>query len=310
MEREFGMHTQRGTAIHGGESSVGLAPGERVAALLATAAARAHLCDALGGSDALLTQCDVREHLDCVESGVVALSVVEITHASAGAHVSLVRRLREGFPSIPVLAYCDPSGGTSGLIVDVVRAGATGLVLRGIDDSRVMLREAIRGVRRKAIAEQIFAEIGPLLTNDARIFLRYAIEHSSSEATVEDAARDLGVDRKTLTNWLARAGAPRAREFLAWVRLIVAGHLLGDPMRTAEQAALVLDFPSGTSLRNMLRRYVGATATEVQQGGGARLVLDAFKRELRTETVVSLPTDRRLVPGLAIPAPKRIEASA
>jgi len=173
------------------------------------------------------------------------------------------------------------------------------------------VKKPLRGVRRKAIAEQIFAEIGPLLTNDARIFLRYAIEHSSSEATVEEAARDLGVDRKTLTNWLARAGAPRAREFLAWIRLIVAGHLLGDPMRTAEQAALVLDFPSGTSLRNMLRRYVDATATEVQEGGGARVVLDAFKRELRAETtVVSLPADRRLVPGLAIPVPKRIEASA
>src|SRR5262245_33630447 len=139
-----GMHTQRGRAIRHGESRVGLGPGERVAALLVTPAARARLCDALGESDPLLTQGAVSEHLECVEAGSVVMSVIEITLSTAGSHISALRRLRDGFPSIPVLAYCDPTGGASRLVVDAVRAGATGLVLRGIDDSPIVFREAIR----------------------------------------------------------------------------------------------------------------------------------------------------------------------
>jgi AraC-like DNA-binding protein len=286
------MHTQRGSAIHDRELVSGLASDDRVAALVVTPAVHAHLRDALGAAAELRAQHCVREHLACVESDRVVLSVIEITEATASAHIECVRLLRSGFPSVPVLAYCDPAGGTSGLIVDVVRAGATGLVLRGIDDSRVVLRTAIQRARRSTIAHQIFMEVAPLLTNDARLFLRYAIEHCAADVSVEVAAHDLGVDRKTLTNWLARAGGPRAREFLSWIRLIVAAQMLSDPKRTAEQVALALDFPSGTSFRNMLRRYVNVTTVELHHGGGASLVLDAFKRQLRNPVATIEAPDR------------------
>jgi hypothetical protein len=273
------------------------------------------LCDALGDTAALHVQCCPDEHLACVESGQIALCVVEVTVATASAHVSAVRQLREGFPSIPVLAYCDPVNGSSATIVDVVRAGATGLVLRGIDDSRALFRETIIRARRRAIAERIFVELSPLLTSDARLFLRYAIEHCAVDVSVDEAALDMGVDRKTLTNWLTRAGAPRAREFLSWIRLIVAAHFLSDPRRTAENVALALDFPSGTSLRNMVRRYVNVTTAELQQGGGAALVLDAFKRQIRAWPVARLTTERTIesTRGDTVPRsddPRAIEASA
>ena len=272
------MHTPRGSAIQR-EPSNGMAGGDQVAALLVTPSAHARLCDALAGSLALSVDRCARDHLARAEAESLVLSVVEITESTASAHVSAVRLLREGFPSIPVLAYCDPCSGSSA-IVDVVRAGAAGLVLRGIDDSPVMLRDAIGRARRSSIAERIFVEIAPLLTNDARVFLRYAIEHSAADVAVDEAACDLGVDRKTLTNWLARAGAPRAREFLAWIRLVVAAQLMSDPARSAEHVAHMLDFPSGTALRNMVRRYVGVTTAELQERGGASLVLNTFKRHL------------------------------
>jgi AraC-like DNA-binding protein len=261
-----------------------------VAALLVTAAAQAHLREVFGGQPALCVQQCTRDHLAFLASDAVVLSVVEITEPTASAHVSAIRALRAGFPSTPVLAYCEPAGGTSSAIVDAIRAGATGLVLRGIDNSRSSFRDAIVRARRSVISERLFAELAPVLSNDARLFLRYAIEHSAVDVSVDDAARDLGVDRKTLTNWLARAGAPRAREFLSWVRLVVAAQLLSDPRRTAENVALALDFPSGTSLRNMIRRYVNLTTTELQRPGGLELVIAAFKRQVQRATVRQLPT--------------------
>ena len=271
------MHTRRGNPIHGGPTGHGLTSGERIAALVVTPAAQARLRDALCGSSVLLIERCPRDHLARVEVESVALSIVEISGSTASAHVAAVRQLRSAFPSVPVLAYCDPCGSA---IVDVVRAGAGGLVLRGTDDTPLLFRDAIARARRSAIAERIFVAIAPLLTNDARVFLRYAIEHCASDIAVDEAARDMGVDRKTLTNWLARAGAPRAREFLSWIRLMVAAHLMSDPGRSAEQVAHMLDFPSGTALRNMVRRYVDVTTAELQERGGTTLVLEAFKRHL------------------------------
>lgn len=61
---------------------------------------------------------------------------------------------------------------------------------------------------------------------------------------------------------------------------MIAARLLDDPGRTVEQVALMLDFPSGTALRNMFKRYTGLRTSEVRQNGGVRCVLHAFKKEL------------------------------
>lgn len=48
-----------------------------------------------------------------------------------------------------------------------------------------------------------------------------------------------------------------------------------------------LDFPSDTSLRNMMKRYTGLKASEVRERGGAQCVVAALRRavlgEQRTE---------------------------
>ena len=71
-----------------------------------------------------------------------------------------------------------------------------------------------------------------------------------------------------------------ASAMIAWCRLITAARLLEDPGRTVEQVALLLDFPSGASLRNMLKRYTGLAPGEVRENGGMRCVIHAFLRSI------------------------------
>jgi transcriptional regulator GlxA family with amidase domain len=97
---------------------------------------------------------------------------------------------------------------------------------------------------------------------------------------VRGAADALGLDRRTLVRRLERAGLPPPRRIAGWCRVIVAARLLDDPIYTLEQAALRLDFPSGTALRNMLIRYTGLAPREIRENGGVRCVLHLFKREL------------------------------
>jgi AraC-like DNA-binding protein len=111
-------------------------------------------------------------------------------------------------------------------------------------------------------------------------FLRYALEHSRRDMSVEDAAAAMGIHRKTLVDRLRAACLPSPRAIIGWARLLMAARLLDDPGRTVEQVALQLDFPSGTALRNKFKRYTGLRTSEVRENGGVRCVLHAFKREL------------------------------
>jgi AraC-like DNA-binding protein len=104
--------------------------------------------------------------------------------------------------------------------------------------------------------------------------------HSRREMSVEDAATAMGIHRKTLVDRLRSAGLPSPRTIIGWSRLLTAARLLDDPGRTVEQVALRLDFPSGTALRNMFKRYTGLRTSEVRENGGVRCVLHAFKRVL------------------------------
>ena len=52
------------------------------------------------------------------------------------------------------------------------------------------------------------------------------------------------------------------------------------PIYTLEQAALRLEFPSGTALRNMLMRYTGLKPRELRENGGVHCVMHLFRREL------------------------------
>lgn len=270
------------------------AESEHIAALVASSVAEARLRAAVRGL-ALVIHRAAGEHIEDVRTGRVVLSVVEICDQKAASHIATVRWLRSNLPSVPVLAYCAASPGSSEAILEVVRAGATGLLLRDVDDATHRLREVIGEIRRAAIGDHVYDEVAPYVGEGARAFLRYAIDHSGMRISVESAAADLGVDRGTLADRLSRAHAPSPHKFLMWIRLAVAAEMLSDPGRSAQQVALELDFPSGTALRNILDRYAEITTGELKVRG-PRAVLDKLKLALSVEPgAVARREDHRAV---------------
>jgi transcriptional regulator GlxA family with amidase domain len=67
---------------------------------------------------------------------------------------------------------------------------------------------------------------------------------------------------------------------IQWCRLLIAARMLEDPGRAVEHVALLLDFPSGASLRNMLKRYTGLRPLEIRENGGMRCVLHILRQTL------------------------------
>jgi AraC-like DNA-binding protein len=141
-----------------------------------------------------------------------------------------------------------------------------------------------------SVAQRIHDEVALHLPAVALPLLRYAVARSGDDPTVEDAAANLGVDRKTLVNWLRTCGTVRPFEFIAWIRLAIAAGMLEDPGKTIEQVALDAGFSSAAAFRNMLRRYTDLSCSDIRMEGGLARVLARFLLELTPETERDVPS--------------------
>ena len=215
-----------------------------------------------------------------VEAGLASLVVVDHRDFDGAATLPTVRRLRDAFPSVPIVMYLPMSAVVSGAVMDYAKAGVSQLVFQGVDDLKASLRSAVNAAIDQVSAASLGADLDPLIPPTVMPFLRYCLEHARRDITVEEVAAAMGVHRKTLVDRLKAARLPSPRAMIGWCRLLMAARLLDDPGRTIEQVALKLDFPSGAALRNMFKRYTGLRTTEVRQNGGVRCLVHAFKREL------------------------------
>lgn len=249
---------------------------------------KARLQDALRGQ-ATVRFCERPAELRAlIENDLASVVVVDLRDREGNSTLALVRDIRESFPSIPVLLYCAISPDTSRDVLAFARAGVNDLVLRDVDDLRWTLRTALSTAADHCSARTIIGELEGIIPPNIMPMIRYCLENGRRAMTVEDVAEALSVHRKTLVDRLTAAGLPTPSAVIAWCRMLVAARLLEDPGRSIEQVALLLDFPSGTSLRNMMKRYTGLRPGEIRENGGVRCVLHALRREL-----VATSDDRR-----------------
>ena len=251
-----------------------------VAALVKDPVSRARLTDALR-NDATVRNCErLVEVLALVEQGLATMVVLEHRDYDGNPALPAVRRLRDEYPSVPVVMYLPMAAVASGALMEYARAGVNQLVFQGMDDFRTSLRSAVNAALDQVSAGALAADLESLSPSAIVPFSRYCLEHARRNITVEEVATAMGVHRKTLVDRLKAARLPSPRAMIGWCRLLMAARLLDDPGRTVEQVALKLDFASGTALRNMFKRYTGLRTTEVRENGGVRCLLHAFKREL------------------------------
>ena len=251
-----------------------------VGALVWDSASRARMQDALRGQ-ASVRFCEQQgELVALVENGLATVVVLDMRDREGNSTLDVVRHVRDSFPSIPVVLYCAISPETSRDVLAFARAGVNDLVLRDVDDLRHTMRAALSSAADHCSARGILRELEGVVPANILPMIRFCLENGRRALTVEDLASALNVHRKTLVDRLSNAGFPSPSAVIAWCRLLVSARLLEDSGRSIEQVALLLDFPSGTSMRNMVKRYTGLRPGEIRQNGGVRCVLHAFKREL------------------------------
>lgn len=260
-----------------------------VAALVLSREGLARLRDGLRGVASVRSVATCRELVAAVQDGGAGAAVVELRDGAGLPTAPTVRRLRDGFPLVPVLAYVSLDRTDGRDLLAVANAGVSGMIVRGVDDAGVALRGALAAAQDDATARRAMAELAGTVPGPARPVLEYCLAHARQGPTVADVARALGMHRKTLCARLVRSGLPSPQGVIGWCRLLHAAHMMEDVQRPLEHIALQLNFSSAASLRNMLARYTGLRPCEVRAGGGFVCVLDALRRALaaRDETTTT-----------------------
>ena len=263
-----------------------------VVALVIGTKCRARVRGALAGR-ADVRFCDLRTELVPLATRLCASAVLAESRDRVGDDVcDVITALRTGLPSVPVIAYVADNRTSSGDILAMARAGVHDLVRSGFDDVGFALGAALASATAACATTAARGELEQIVAADAWPFVSYCLTRAHGPIAIGSAAAALGLDRRTLVRRLERAGLPQPRRIAGWCRVVAAARLLDEPIYTLEQAALRLEFPSGTALRNMMLRYTGLRPREIRENGGVRCVMHLFKRELiaaRADTGVRPP---------------------
>lgn len=280
-----------GTALpsrHGQRERIGpaSAPERLVVALVVDRRSRARLLDALRSQYRVHFAATVTDAWALLDGYLDAIGAVIVEPAGADgvSAVPLVAFVRERLPKLPVVAWCPLPVGAGSSLVALARAGVHDVIMAGVDDDHGhALRAILDSAEQACAASRVLALLEGQLGRGARGLVEYGLAHGRSSPDVGAAAAALGVHRRTLVNWCRLEGLPSPAMLLGWCRLFLAAALLEQPAYTVERVALLLDYPSVTTLRNAFRRYACATATDVRHAGGLDYLVARFLAQVGRE---------------------------
>jgi AraC-like DNA-binding protein len=170
------------------------------------------------------------------------------------------------------------------------RAGIRNLVLLRLEELGTGIGRALARAGEGGATSLVTRFLSSYLPRRELAMAHLAMDSVHRRWSAEEMAEEVGLTRPHLSEKLKGYGLPSLGHFLLWTRLFHAGLWLGEPGRTGESVSRQLEYSSGAAFRRALKKYTGATPTEVSEGGGVHLVLRHFL--LRTALAAPRPRFR------------------
>lgn len=268
---------REGTADYGVAPARGT-PRPRVLVVSGSFAVVARLQRGLGAALDLVPRATVEDGGAALAAGPVAALVLEAEDARGTPTAGLALRARSGPPRIPVpvVAVVRRATGWSAAALALIETRPAAVVVAEDLDLTSVVRAIGARLGRAAFVEAVWPEVERVVPAGLLPLARLALERGGAPLRVPEAARALGLHRKTLWSQCRRHGVESAQALLMWCRVLAAAHALRTSGRSVDAVAQELEFASPTALRNVLRRYLGVTATELRLQGGEALACRAF----------------------------------
>lgn len=207
------------------------------------------------------------EAVEAIRGKPVEMAVVDPLLGANEPRAHGIERLRQFFPSLPLLVYTDLSPGAAGVLLELGRAGIRRVVVHRFEDAPSALRTAIQGELEHSASQQVMHALDGVLC-ELPVQLREAVEtmlHAPGDGlTVTDLADRAQLTRRTCERWFTKVGLPSPRVVMVVARLLYAHRLLLDPGYTVEDVALKLGYTRTKTLQMHLRAVFGLTAGELR----------------------------------------------
>jgi len=260
--------------------TAGTADRSRIVALVVGRRERARLAGALASQYQVAfaaTLDELRLTLAVAES---ALLIAEPRDSIGAVSAPLLRELRAKQPDLPLIGYCGMTRDEPRDILDLAGSGVHELLLAHATDSPFAIQQTVRSAVRLCAGAALVERVRGLVSREIQLVVDYCLNYPKEARTVSAVARALGIHRKTLVNRCQRAGVPVPGAVIGWCRLLIAAQLVRSQVGSVETVAMLLEFPSATALRNMLKRYTGMRPTDVRETIGFDRMVGMFAAAL------------------------------
>jgi AraC-like DNA-binding protein len=226
------------------------------------------------------------EAVEAIRGKPVDMAVVDPLLGSGEPRPHGIERLRQFFPSLPLLVYTDLTPANAGVLLQLGRAGIRKVVVHRFEDAPGSLRHAILSELEQSASQQVMQAL-ELTFRELPGELQDALEamlHAPGDGpTVTSLAERARLTRRTCERWFTKVGLPSPRTVMVLIRLLYAHRLLLDPGYTVEDVALKLGYSKTKTLQMHLRAVFGLTAGELRVS-------------LSTEDALSMVTHRYFTP--------------
>jgi AraC-like DNA-binding protein len=228
------------------------------------------------------------EAVEVIRARPVQMAVVDPLLGSTTPKTHGIGRLRQFFPSLPLLVYTELAPATAGVLLDLGRIGIRRVVVHRFEDAPGSLRGALLAELEQSASQQVIQSLGAVL-RELPPTLRLALEDmlhapGGEGPTVTALAERARLTRRTCERWFTKVGLPSPRVVMVLTRLLYAHRLLADPGYTVEDVALKLGYSKTKTLQMHLRAVFGLTAGEIRVS-------------LSTEEALATVTNRYFTPA-------------
>jgi AraC-like DNA-binding protein len=228
------------------------------------------------------------EAVEAIRAKPVQMAVVDPLLGSTTPKTHGIGRLRQFFPSLPLLVYTELAPATAGVLLDLGRIGIRRVVVHRFEDAPGALRSALLAELEQSASQQVIQSLGAVL-QELPPTLQLALEDmlhapGGEGPTVTALADRARLTRRTCERWFTKVGLPSPRVVMVLTRLLYAHRLLADPGYTVEDVALKLGYSKTKTLQMHLRAVFGLTAGELRVS-------------LSTEEALATVTNRYFTPA-------------
>jgi AraC-like DNA-binding protein len=219
-------------------------------------------------------------------------TIVEVRPHAPEITVTVVRSLRNEHPVLPIVLYSQPDVFEPDHWLALGHERISHVFVAGRNDGRQEIRSAILGAASEDLPSRVLNRLGDNVPIEVRALLRFALANAQRRVHVTDMAQALNLHRRTLSARSRNVRYPSPSALIAWARLLIATDIMMSMAATADRAAVMAGFGSGTAFRNMLRRYTGLRPAEVRAGGGLEYIIALLRESIKRDGRNPLRTER------------------